>query len=462
MSVLVGVDIGGSGLRCRAEVDGVARPTTSASRVRITAAGIDTDALIDSVVPRSRRGTPTCSSGHARPLALADPVHLMAALRERVGAGRTALVGDALAAMVGAVGGVRPGAVVAAGSGAVAFATDFDTVWRRIDGWGHVLGDRGSSAWVGLRALETALQAYDGVDDAGAALLVAMTDRLGDPESRPRHVMTRPDAVEVVAALAPGVTALAATDPEAARICREAGSARPLAGRGRRRHPGRRLSSTGGLFLADPVREAFAVEAARLGLEVHPAVGSNLDGALHLARHLDAGGAGRHDGLRHAGLSALRCLSRPQSSPSSPTTTCSRSAASCWRSCGVRALRTSPSTTSDSWIAAENISHPDCVRVTRTRVRLSGSVARETSPRPVIRSSRWVIDDGAIPAASASWVGVMAAPSGQVASRESTAHSPWLRPRSTSWRSYHRPRRLCRPWIAVTTRWTVSSPPAAT
>ena len=293
MSVLIGVDIGGSGLRCRAEVDGVPGPTASATGVRLTPAGIDTDALIDSVVPLvAAVGRPDVLVWSMRGLiALADPVHLMAALRARVGAGRTALVGDALAAMVGAVGGVRPGAVVAAGSGAVAFATDFDTVWRRIDGWGHVLGDRGSSAWVGLRALETALQAYDGVDDAGAALLVAMTDRLGDPESWPRHVMTRPDAVEVVAALAPGVTALAATDPEAARICREAGEAlaHSLAAAAAG-IDGARLSSTGGLFLADPVREAFAAETARLGLEVHPAVGTNLDGALHLARHLAAGG----------------------------------------------------------------------------------------------------------------------------------------------------------------------------
>lgn len=292
MSVLIGVDVGGSGMRCQAEVDGVTGPVLAGAGVRITAAGIDTDALIDAMVPLvESAGRPDVLVWSMRGLvALADPVHLMAELRVRVGAGRTALVGDAVAAMVGAVGGVVPGAVVAAGSGAVAFATDFGATWRRIDGWGHVLGDRGSSAWVGLRALETALQAYDGVSEAGAALLVAMRERLGDPESWPRHVMTRPDAVEVIAGLAPGVTALAATDPEAARICREAGEAlaHSLAAAAAGIE-GARLSSTGGLFRADPVRAAFAAETARLGLEVHPAVGTNLDGALHLARHLAAG-----------------------------------------------------------------------------------------------------------------------------------------------------------------------------
>ncbi len=292
MSVLVGVDVGGSGLRCGVEVDGVAGPVHAAPGVRITAAGIDTDALVDSVVPLvASAGRPDVLVWSMRGLvALADPVQLMAVLRQRVGAGRTALVGDAVAAMVGAVGGVVPGAVVAAGSGAVAFATDFGATWRRIDGWGHVLGDRGSSAWVGLRALESALQAYDGVSDEGTALLGAMTGRLGDPESWPRHVMTRPDAVEVIAALAPTVTALAATDAEAARICTAAGEAlaHSLAAAAAGIE-GARLSSTGGLFGAAPVREAFAVETARLGLEVHPALGTNLDGALHLARHLAAG-----------------------------------------------------------------------------------------------------------------------------------------------------------------------------
>ncbi len=292
MSVLVGVDVGGSGLRCRTEVDGVPGPTHAAAGVRITAAGIDTDALVDSVVPLvASAGRPDVLVWSMRGLvALAEPVDVMAALKARVGATRTALVGDALAAMVGAVGGVRPGAVVAAGSGAVAFATDFAETWRRIDGWGHVLGDRGSSAWVGLRALESALETYDGVSTGGAALLVAMTQRLGDPETWPRHVMTRPDAVEVIASLAPAVTALADTDSEAARICGDAGRAlaHSLAAAAAGIE-GARLSSTGGLFGAAPIRRAFEAETARLGLDVHPAVGTNLDGALDLARHLAAG-----------------------------------------------------------------------------------------------------------------------------------------------------------------------------
>ena len=291
--VLVGVDVGGSGLRCRVEVDGVPGPVHAAAGARITPAGIDIDALVDSVAPYVLpAGRPDVFVWSMRGLtALADPPVVMAALKARFASVRTALVGDALAAMVGAVGGVRPGAVVAAGSGAVAFATDFGETWRRIDGWGHILGDRGSSAWVGLRALECALETYDGVSTGGAALLVAATERLGHPESWPRQVMTRSDAVEVIASLAPSVTALADTDPEAARICGDAGRAlaHSLAAAAAGIE-GARLSSTGGLLGAAPVRRAFEAAATRLGLVVEPALGTNLDGALALARHLAAGG----------------------------------------------------------------------------------------------------------------------------------------------------------------------------
>lgn len=290
--VLVGVDVGGSGLRCRVEVDGVPGPVHAAPGARITPTGIDIGALVDSVAPCvDPVGRPDVLVWSMRGLmALADPAVVMATLQARFAAVRTALVGDALAAMVGAVGGVRPGAVVAAGSGAVAFATDFDRTWRRIDGWGHILGDRGSSAWVGLRALESALEAHDGVSSGGAALLVAATERLGHPELWPRQVMTRSDAVELIASLAPSVTALAATDPEAARICGDAGRAlaRSLAAAAAGIE-GARLSRTGGLLGAAPVRRAFEAEAQRLGLDVTPPMGTNLDGAIALARHLAAG-----------------------------------------------------------------------------------------------------------------------------------------------------------------------------
>lgn len=34
---------------------------------------------------------------------------------------------------------------------------------RRADGWGHLLGDCGSGAWIGRAGLEAAPRAYDGL-----------------------------------------------------------------------------------------------------------------------------------------------------------------------------------------------------------------------------------------------------------------------------------------------------------
>jgi N-acetylglucosamine kinase-like BadF-type ATPase len=290
LGAVVGVDVGGSGLRCQSVVDGVRGPVFSGAGLHLGPAGIDVEALVESAVPLAVPGADVLVWSMRGLLALADPVAVMALVRERLGAHDVWVCGDALAAMVGAVGSVRPGGVVAAGTGAVAFATDFEEVWRRVDGWGHILGDRGSSVWVGLQALGVALMTYDGVTAGGEALLAAATEQLGPPESWPRLAMTRPDAIAVIAGVAPVVTALAATDAVAARICAQAGRelARSLAAAAAG-IDGVALSRTGGLLSAPPVHEAFDAEAAALGLTVHPPVGTGLDGAVLLAEHLAAG-----------------------------------------------------------------------------------------------------------------------------------------------------------------------------
>jgi hypothetical protein len=88
------------------------------------------------------------------------------------------------------------------------------------------------------------------------------------------------------------VTALAPSDDVAARICAQAGRelARSLAAAAAG-IAGVRLSRTGGLLHAAPVREAFDAEVASLGLEVQPPAGTGLDGAVLLAEHLAAGRA---------------------------------------------------------------------------------------------------------------------------------------------------------------------------
>src|SRR5699024_11813290 len=99
-----------------------------------------------------------------------DPGELVRLLREKVLADEVLMAADALTTHTGALGG-RAGVVVAAGTGSVALGTDLRETWRRTDGWGYLLGDRGSGAWIGGQGLQHALRALDGLSDGSPELL---------------------------------------------------------------------------------------------------------------------------------------------------------------------------------------------------------------------------------------------------------------------------------------------------
>jgi N-acetylglucosamine kinase-like BadF-type ATPase len=296
---VVAVDVGGSGLRLQSYAVSPG-PLLTAPGVRVGAAGIDVAALVadarsllattcatpPSVVVWSMRGL----------LFLADRSEVLRTVVEGLGAERTVVVSDAVANLVGATGRIGPGAVVAAGTGAVAFGTDFDRQWRRVDGWGHVLGDAGSAATLGMAGLRAALRAHDGLPDGSAALLAASTELLGPPERWPRLVMTSPDAPERLATVAPLVTAAAADDPVAQALCARSGT--DLADSLLRAAEGLTdpvLTATGGLLTARVVTDALDARLSDAGVGRSPARGGALDGALHLARHLrDVGALPEH------------------------------------------------------------------------------------------------------------------------------------------------------------------------
>ena len=71
------------------------------------------------------------------------------------------VVGDMetpLAAEVGSGMGV----LIIAGTGAVAFGQDGMGNTARSSGWGHIIGDEGSSYWVAVQGLKAAMKGYDG------------------------------------------------------------------------------------------------------------------------------------------------------------------------------------------------------------------------------------------------------------------------------------------------------------
>jgi glucosamine kinase len=67
------------------------------------------------------------------------------------------IVGDAVTAFA-AGSAARSGAVLIAGTGAVAALVDGLDVVRTADGWGWLLGDEGSGTWIGLQAVRAAVR----------------------------------------------------------------------------------------------------------------------------------------------------------------------------------------------------------------------------------------------------------------------------------------------------------------
>ena len=75
--------------------------------------------------------------------------------------GKIELASDGFTTLLGAHGG-RPGVVVAAGTGSIGEALRDDGEHISVGGWGYPVGDDGSGAWIGMRAMREAQRASDG------------------------------------------------------------------------------------------------------------------------------------------------------------------------------------------------------------------------------------------------------------------------------------------------------------
>jgi len=68
---------------------------------------------------------------------------------------------DGFAALLGATGG-KPGVLVIAGTGSIAYGVNEAQESARAGGWGHRVGDEGSGYWIGKQAITAVLKAADG------------------------------------------------------------------------------------------------------------------------------------------------------------------------------------------------------------------------------------------------------------------------------------------------------------
>lgn len=91
--------------------------------------------------------------------------------------GDAVIISDAASALAGATG-LKPGVVVIAGTGSIAYGENKAGEHARAGGWGWRLGDEGSGYTIGSNAIMAALRAHDGYGP-GTALAAKILGHLG-------------------------------------------------------------------------------------------------------------------------------------------------------------------------------------------------------------------------------------------------------------------------------------------
>ncbi|MFF5289600.1 N-acetylglucosamine kinase [Paractinoplanes globisporus] len=289
----VGIDVGGGGIRIRAQVHGRRMGVHDQGPVPRAGGRIDAPALGARIGGLVAGMDPGLTADRVAvgltgmPGLLERPAELAGHLHRRIASRTVIIAGDSLTTHLGALRG-RAGCVVAAGTGVIVLGTDHAATWNRVDGWGHLLGDEGSGAWIGARGLRAALRHHDGRDEASAALHHRLRQRFGTVDDALHAIYGSAAPAHELAAFAPDVAAAAHDgDPVARQIWRRAGAhlaaAAQAAGHGLPPEYswGGRLFDAGELLL-----DAFRDDLARRvpGARLSPPSGQAADGALLLAQ----------------------------------------------------------------------------------------------------------------------------------------------------------------------------------
>lgn len=198
-----------------------------------------------------------------------------AALRGNFPAARMEVSEDRATMLVGALGDLD-GSVAAIGTGSFV-ARQVEGSMRAAGGHGLRLGDQGSGAWLGLRALQEVMLIADGLaSDTGLSRQIM--GRFGNERAAIVEFSLRATSTEI-AAIAPDIVAAAAAgDPLAMALMRDGSDyiQRALLALGA--PPGEALCLTGGI---GPHYRGWL--PMRLAEAVVPPMGSALDGAVALA-----------------------------------------------------------------------------------------------------------------------------------------------------------------------------------
>jgi N-acetylglucosamine kinase-like BadF-type ATPase len=235
MSRLLGIDAGGSRTKAvlwdsvtgaSAEAEGgpcnwsVLDPELCLEAIDAAVAGLRSEC---DAADRGRLGAVClCSAGyyapHHRPM-------VAQALQDRWPEAQLRLETDLVAAWAGALA-ARPGVVVIAGTGSVAYGRLANGREARAGGWGPQVSDEGSGYWLACRGLAAVARAVDGRGPPTSLtrlLQPASIDQPAEPAEWLRELLRRRPGRAEIASLAPQVIAAAETgDPLAGDLLREA------------------------------------------------------------------------------------------------------------------------------------------------------------------------------------------------------------------------------------------------
>ncbi|WP_234401693.1 BadF/BadG/BcrA/BcrD ATPase family protein, partial [Thermobifida halotolerans] len=167
--VVLGVDAGGTHTRCLVVgLDGSVRGHGRAGGANQRSSADPAASFVDVVATSLRAAGPVSVVGAVFGVAGAGAAGL-ARTEETVrrawrGLGLPGLpeVGDDIVVAFASGTAQTSGAVLIAGTGAVAAAVRDGRIERRCDGYGWLLGDEGSAVWIGIAGLRAALAALDG------------------------------------------------------------------------------------------------------------------------------------------------------------------------------------------------------------------------------------------------------------------------------------------------------------
>ncbi|MDH2442583.1 BadF/BadG/BcrA/BcrD ATPase family protein [Amnibacterium sp. CER49] len=224
--------MGGGGVRVRLASSGSEMESRIDRPVPRLSGRVDVDTVADLVIGAVQRGRRELGASSVSAIGIGmtgipglvdSPERLARTLQRALHAERVVVAGDSVTTHAGALNG-DPGVVIAAGTGAIALGRGQDGVWKRSDGWGYLVGDEGSGAWIGRRGIAAGLRAWDGRRGGSELLLAALLTEFGDPATLVDRIYGDALAAHVLAGFARPVAAAAnAGDAVAREIWADAG-----------------------------------------------------------------------------------------------------------------------------------------------------------------------------------------------------------------------------------------------